>query len=100
MTKDVNETTGKLKLKYQSITKNAARCKSCSDIIESTHVWHMVTCMCGSIAIDGGLEYIKVSAKSFDLVESLCEFKSNILEVTREQYDKGYYSEEDYTIVS
>jgi hypothetical protein len=96
----MDETTGKIRLKHQVLTKNAAKCKDCGDIIESKHRHDMVSCQCGSIAIDGGLDYIKVSAKSFSLVESLCEFKSNIIEVTQEQYSKGFYLEKDYTIVS
>ena len=42
---------------------NKIQCLSCLDIIESLHVHHMVWCKCGSIALDGGDEYQKVSFK-------------------------------------
>lgn len=45
--------------------KNRAKCKLCNDIIESFHRHDYVTCKCGKIAIDGGPEYYKASAKDF-----------------------------------
>lgn len=41
------------------ILHNAARCKKCGDIIESKHVHGFVSCSCGSIAVDGGREYLR-----------------------------------------
>lgn len=38
---------------------NKARCKSCNDIIESTHVHELVRCKCSKIFTDGGLEYVR-----------------------------------------
>ena len=42
-----------------AIVRNSAQCKSCGSHIESTHRHHYVACMCGSIAVDGGREYIR-----------------------------------------
>lgn len=41
------------------ILKNAARCKKCDTVIESTHVHDFVTCNCKAIFTDGGLTYIR-----------------------------------------
>lgn len=45
--------------------KNRAKCKLCKSIIESTHVHDYVSCSCGEISIDGGINYYRVSAKDF-----------------------------------
>jgi len=37
--------------------KNRARCKNCSDIIESKHRHDFVSCKCGAIFVDGGNDY-------------------------------------------
>jgi hypothetical protein len=36
---------------------NRAGCRSCGDIIESTHRHDYVTCRCGAISVDGGSDY-------------------------------------------
>ena len=41
------------------ITKNAARCKNCGDIIESTYTHDFVTCSCGNLSVDGGHDYLR-----------------------------------------
>ena len=43
----------------KKLTRNRCQCDECKDIIESTHVHDYVTCKCGAIAVDGGLEYIR-----------------------------------------
>tara|TARA_R110000744_G_scaffold44498_1_gene99231 strand:- start:74 stop:256 length:183 start_codon:yes stop_codon:yes gene_type:complete len=37
------------------------RCKSCDDIIQSLHVHDFRYCKCGSLAVDGGRFYLKIS---------------------------------------
>ncbi len=41
------------------ITHNRAACKLCGEIIESRHRHDFVGCMCGTIAVDGGREYLR-----------------------------------------
>jgi len=41
------------------IKRNAAQCLLCNDIIESKHRHDFVSCSCGNIAVDGGLDYIR-----------------------------------------
>ena len=41
------------------ITKNAAKCKRCGDIIESKSTHDFVWCSCKSLAVDGGYEYLR-----------------------------------------
>lgn len=43
----------------ERIIKNAAKCKKCGDIIESKHTHDFVMCSCGSIAVDGGHDYLR-----------------------------------------
>jgi len=41
------------------IVRNMAKCDKCGDIIESKHRHDFVWCKCGSIAVDGGHEYLR-----------------------------------------
>ena len=51
------------------IIKNAARCLKCKDTIESTYRWDFKWCSCGSIAVDGGRDYLKRSGNPEDMVD-------------------------------
>ena len=41
------------------ITVNKIRCKKCGDIIESKTVYDFRSCKCGSVAVDGGHNYLR-----------------------------------------
>jgi hypothetical protein len=41
------------------IIQNAASCNGCGDFIVSKHRHDFVECTCGSIAVDGGQEYLR-----------------------------------------
>lgn len=43
----------------KKILINKARCPNCLDEIESTHRHDFVWCRCGSLAVDGGKDYLK-----------------------------------------
>lgn len=45
-----------------NILKNRAKCKLCKDTIESFHRYDFVSCKCGEISIDGGMDYYKCTA--------------------------------------
>lgn len=64
------------------ITRNAARCKSCGDEIESRYTHDFVWCGCGEIAVDGGLSYLR-RVGSPDNMEDLSVYDENV-EVTQE----------------
>jgi len=57
----------------QKLVRNAAKCLNCNDVIESKHVHDFVSCSCGDIFIDGGLEYTRGGAKDFSKFLSLSE---------------------------
>lgn len=60
----------------RKIIKNAARCKHCGDIIESTHVHDFKWCSCQTVAVDGGHYYLKRSFKnSPDDFEDMSEYE-------------------------
>ncbi len=52
------------------ILKNAARCLKCKEEIESKHRHDFRWCACGSIAVDGGLDYLRRIGE-IDLIEEL-----------------------------
>lgn len=41
------------------ILRNSIKCNHCNDEIESKHVHDFVTCKCGKVSVDGGLNYSK-----------------------------------------
>lgn len=45
--------------------RNRAKCKLCESIIESTQRNDYVSCKCGEIAVDGGQDTFKCSARNF-----------------------------------
>jgi len=45
--------------------RNRAKCKLCNEIIESFHATDYVTCKCGEISIDGGLDSLKARANNW-----------------------------------
>ncbi len=45
--------------------RNRAKCKLCQSIIESFHRYDNVSCKCGEIAIEGGQDYLRCSAKDW-----------------------------------
>lgn len=57
--------------------RNAIRCLSCNDVIESRHRYDFVRCSCGNVSVDGGLEYAKRSFPDWppeDYYEELSEY--------------------------
>ena len=42
-----------------SIIHNRIRCKKCGDVIESFTVHDFKWCSCGSVAVDGGKDYLR-----------------------------------------
>lgn len=60
------------------IKRNAIRCLSCGDIIESKHVHDFKSCSCKNVSVDGGLQYLKRNAPSGNVnewYEELSEFR-------------------------
>ena len=55
------------------VVVNKAQCKLCGDIIESKHGHDFKWCSCGEIAVDGGKNYIKRSAKNLNNIIELSE---------------------------
>jgi hypothetical protein len=43
------------------IIRNAMKCLTCDEVIESKHVHDYVRCSCGALAVDGGREYLRRS---------------------------------------
>lgn len=48
----------------ECLIRNAAKCLRCGDVIESKHVHDFVSCRCGNISVDGGLEYARRAFKT------------------------------------
>lgn len=59
----------------KKIKANKAQCKKCKDIIESKTVHDFKSCSCGSIAVDGGKEYIRRIGNEEDIIE-LSEYEN------------------------
>ncbi len=57
------------------LKKNCAKCLVCGDVVESKHCHDFRWCKCGNMAVDGGLAYLKRSAKKMDMVEDCSEYE-------------------------
>lgn len=56
------------------LTRNAAQCGRCNEVVESTHVHDFVWCSCKGVAVDGGLEYPRRVWDEGVTYEDLCEY--------------------------
>jgi len=63
--------------KTMKILRNACRCKRCNTVIESKHQHDFVSCECGNVFTDGGLEYIRRGGDP-SLIEDLSTFVEQI----------------------
>lgn len=52
------------------IIRNAIQCLKCSEVIVSKHVHDFKWCKCGSVAVDGGLDYCKRVGDNADWQEA------------------------------
>ena len=43
----------------KKLIRNAIQCTNCGDIIESKHRHDFKFCKCGTVAVDGGLNYTR-----------------------------------------
>ncbi len=62
----------------RELIRNAIRCLSCNETIESKARYDCRTCTCGKVSVDGGLDYLKRSFPSgnpCDWFEELSEWK-------------------------
>lgn len=48
----------------KKLIKNAIKCVHCGDIIESKHTHDFKFCSCETVAVDGGLSYLRRSYKN------------------------------------
>lgn len=48
------------------IIENSAKCLKCGDKIVSKHRHNYITCSCGNVSVDGGLDYCRRSFKEMD----------------------------------
>lgn len=48
------------------LLSNKAKCLICGNIIQSKSVHDFVTCACGNLSVDGGLEYLKRGMLNYD----------------------------------
>lgn len=46
--------------------ENSAKCLKCGDKIISKHRHDYITCSCGNVSVDGGLDYCRRSFKEMD----------------------------------
>lgn len=60
----------------EKLIRNAIKCNLCGDVIESTHRHDFKRCKCGTVFIDGGLDYSRRGYKnSRDDYIDLCEWE-------------------------
>jgi hypothetical protein len=58
-----------MQLLSKRLLSNKAQCRKCGDIIESKQVHDFVYCSCRTIAVDGGLEYLRRVGDLANIIE-------------------------------
>ena len=67
--KQKNKTSRYTSFLNTQIIQNELQCKKCDDIIYSEHVHDFKYCKCGSVAVDGGMEYLRPVGNVADSIE-------------------------------
>jgi hypothetical protein len=67
--------------------RNRAKCRLCGDVIESLHVHDYVPCKCDEIAVDGGTQYWRVFAKSWDNFIRLDDEGNEVIPVVEDKIE-------------
>ncbi len=57
------------------LTRNAAQCGRCKDVIVSRFRHNFATCSCGALSVDGGLDYRRVVYDQDVEVIDLCQYE-------------------------
>lgn len=60
----------------KKLKRNAIQCRKCGDVIESKFIHDFKYCSCGSMGVDGGLEYARMQGDLENIIE-LHEFEEN-----------------------
>ncbi len=55
--------------KHKPIIRNAIKCVSCDDVIESIHRHDAKKCKCGRVGVDGGLDYLGRIGNERDFID-------------------------------
>ena len=53
----------------KKLKRNAIQCRKCGDVIESKFTHDFKCCSCGSVGVDGGLEYARIIGDSENVIE-------------------------------
>lgn len=61
------------------LLKNKIKCNKCGDVIESKNRHDFVWCKCKSVAVDGGLSYLRRCGNKEDITEA-CEYREATIE--------------------
>ena len=65
------------------LKRNAIKCKSCGEVIESKALHDFRTCSCGACSVDGGMMYPrrvwdpKYGMEPDNVYEELCEYEED-----------------------
>ncbi len=62
------------------LIQNELKCKNCGDIVHSAYRHDFKYCKCGSVAVDGGTDYIRRVGNVEDIVERSMHMDEDALE--------------------
>ena len=67
----------------QKLLANQAQCKICKQVIQSKHRHDFVSCKCGEISVDGGVDYVRRLARDLDSIIDLSIYGEVSIEIKR-----------------
>ena len=74
------------------LVQNQIKCKKCEDVIYSRHRHDFVSCKCGAVSVDGGMDYARRVFKNIDDIEdqSIWVYKDDLEEwITAVKWAEG-----------
>lgn len=74
----------------RQILVNRAKCTKCNDILNSRYRNHCVSCSCGSIYVDGGLDYLKRGGE-LCAFEEMAVYSDVPFEEIRKVFERGSF---------
>jgi hypothetical protein len=81
---------------FQVITRNAAVCLVCHDLVESKHGRDFRKCSCGNLFVDGGKNYIRRGYTTPGMHAEMNEFRNMTREELQAKIDRLEISFVDY----
>jgi hypothetical protein len=75
------------------ILSNQVKCNACGDTPFSRHRHDFVSCKCGKISVDGGMDYLRRSGDVHNYIDMSIDMDNDLFKIICEDIKNGSYNE-------